>query len=84
MWRGTVQLVELVRFEVRVHVPETDDLVAHVALCCPCSVGELVGRHAGEQGFGVWNVWVAFLGNDQVAEAAEDEFGWAGGCAVVG
>ena len=72
------------RFEMGVHIPETNDFVAHVAFCRPCSVGELVGCHAGEQGFGVGNVGIAFLRDDQMAEAAEDEFGWAGGCAVVG
>ena len=72
------------RFEVRVHVSEADDFVAHVAFCRPRAVGELVGGHAGEQGFGVWNVGVAFLWDDQVAETAKDEFRGADGCAVAG
>jgi hypothetical protein len=80
----TVQAVEIVGFQVRVHVSETDDLVAHVAFRRPPSIGNFVGCHSGEQSFGVWNVWVAFLWDDQVAEAAESEFCRADGCAVAG
>ncbi len=51
-----------------------------------CAVGEFVGGEVREDDFCVCEGGVvgALLGDDQVAELAEDGFCWAGCCAVVG
>ena len=79
------EALEVVVAEVGVHVAEADDLVAEVAFCCARAVDEFVRGEAGEEDFGVVEVGFAFglLGDDKVAELAEDGFPWTSGCAVL-
>jgi hypothetical protein len=68
--------------QVRLHVPQSDDLVAEMTFRCASSVCKFVGRHAGHEDFRRGIKRIAFLRNFKVAEAAENELPGTDACVM--